>query len=260
MNSPDPSKYVGADRPVNRRTAGALRPAQAPVNSASQERLKTVAARARLGAPLAEIAQAQSHASSARLRPLAIFGAMLGTVGGVGLGLGWLEASILWLGGGAGLTLAGAAMLWRARPQPAGAQPAAMPLLDAEALRRVDDALAVVITELDDATASELLALKAVIARLAACRVSVDEDFTMEDRMYVVECVRRYLPDSLQSYLAVPREHRATQPVAEGRTAAAMLQDQLKMLRAGLEQREERAARSAAAQLVRQQRFLAAKR
>jgi hypothetical protein len=231
-----------------------------PENSAAQDRLKAVAARVRLGRPLAELAQAGAGSAGGRMRPLMIVGSMLGTIGGVGLGLAWLESSMVWLGGGGALSLAATAMLWRARARPEPSQAAAVPLLDDAALRRLDDALATIVAELDDATAADLMEVKAVIARLAAYRPTVNEHFTMDDRMYVVECVRRYLPDSLKSYLAVPREHRQAPTVAEGQTAAAMLREQLQLLCAGLRQREERAARGAAGQLLRQQRFLATKR
>ena len=260
MTQPDPSKYVTADRPVNRRTAGVHLAEPQAANGAAQERINAVAARARLGRPLVELAGSPAASAVGRTRPLTILGSMVGAFGGVALVLAGLESSVLWLGGGASLLLAAVALLRRARPQASPAEAVAAPLLDEATLSRLDDALTAVVTELDEATTADVMALKAAIARLAVLRPVVDEHFTLDDRMYVVECVRRYLPDSLQSFLAVPREHRHSQVLESGGTASAMLREQLQLLRAGLEQREGRAAQSAAGQLLRQQRFLAAKR
>lgn len=106
-----------------------------------------------------------------------------------------------------------------------------------------------------------LAEFKQLVARIARHpqSASTDEFFTVEDRLYVVECVRRYLPDSLQSYLAVPRSQRAV-ALADGGSAESLLASQLDLLRSELEQREAKLARSAAEQLVRQQRFLQSKR
>jgi len=115
--------------------------------------------------------------------------------------------------------------------------------------------------EVPEPIAVQLTSLKKLIVRIArhANTAVVDENFTMDDRLYLTECVRRYLPDTLQSYLAVPREQRDA-AMLEGQSAAQLLSGQLDLLRAELEKRETGMGRSAAELLLRQQRFLQAKR
>ena len=96
------------------------------------------------------------------------------------------------------------------------------------------------------------------IARLGN-QAGADENFTMEARPYVNECVRRYLPDTLPGYLQVPREQRTSTALEGGRSAADLLASQLDLLRAELADREARLARTAAEGLGKQQRFLQAK-
>jgi hypothetical protein len=50
----------------------------------------------------------------------------------------------------------------------------------------------------------------------------------------VLETVRRYLPDTLAAYLRLPRLYAQTQTLADGRTAAQALVDQLKVLDSSL--------------------------
>jgi hypothetical protein len=109
--------------------------------------------------------------------------------------------------------------------------------------------------------AQQLADLKQSIVRIGRnpAAAQPDEHFTFEDRMYVVECVRRYLPDGLQAYLGVPKAQRL-EALADGQTPHALLVAQLEMLRAGLAERETKLARSAAEALLQQERFLKAKR
>ena len=90
--------------------------------------------------------------------------------------------------------------------------------------------------------------------------VPSDEHFTQDDRMFLVECLRRYIPDSLEAYLRVP--HRAPQPgpvtarLIGGRRFAnnwILLQDEI-------EKRGKKIGRSAAEDLLKQQRFLESKK
>ena len=91
-----------------------------------------------------------------------------------------------------------------------------------------------------------------------AIAAAVDEHFRPEDRLYVNECLRRYLPDSLQAYLAVPAGQRAL-PLADGQTAQDLLLGQLTPLHQELLDREAKLAGQASAALLRQQRVRTAK-
>jgi hypothetical protein len=264
MTQPEP-KYIASDGPVNRRTASRkLRDAPA-VNPLVSERLAAAQARNRLGPSLAEQVRAGSApARRAALPALAIVGAIAATVAAVVLFLGWLQSSLLLaLAGLAGVVI-GLGLAWHAqRRQDAAAAPAhiAATLLDDSALQALDHALEQLGPELPEAVVERLTALKELIVRMARLgnQAGIDENFTMEDRLYVNECVRRYLPDTLQSYLKVPREQRASTALEGGRNAVDMLLGQLELLRVELAEREERLARTAAEGLVKQQRFLQAK-
>jgi hypothetical protein len=260
MTQPDP-KYVASSRPVNRRTAGRQPLPPQPVNPVVQERLAAAKARSRLGPPLAEqVRLAGAAAARVPLHPLAAVGGIVATASTVGLFVAWLQASALFAAaGGAGL-LAGLALGWRSRrPPPAVAFPPSAPLFDDACLQALDRALELLAPEVPDAIAAQLTGLKQLIVRIARQgSAAVDENFTMDDRLYMNECVRRYLPDTLQSYLAVPREQRSV-PMLEGQSAVQLLESQLGLLHTELEKREARMARSAAEQMLKQQRFLKSK-
>ena len=53
---------------------------------------------------------------------------------------------------------------------------------------------------------------------------------SQKDSFTVVETVRRYLPDTLAAYLRLPKFYAQTQPLSDGRTAANVLIDQLRVL------------------------------
>jgi len=261
MTGRDP-KYVSSDQPVNRRTAARAVPPP-PVNPVVQERMQATLARTRLGPALVE----QLRAGAARARPptdtVAILGAVVTSGATVALFLGWLQDSVrLVFGGLAGLVVAATLLAWRRRR---GAtvpdlQPA-VPLFDQEQLRALDRVLEQIAPEIPEAVALRLTALKNLLVRLErhAATTAVDENFRPEDRMYVVECVRRYLPDSLQAYLVVPARQRCVAMLEGGQTAVGLLLSQLDLLQVELERHEARMARSAGEALLKQQRFLQAK-
>jgi hypothetical protein len=135
-----------------------------------------------------------------------------------------------------------------------------MQLIDASSLETLDRALERMAPEVPEQTATQLVALKQLIVRIAAHgSASMDETFTLEDRLYLNECVRRYLPDTLESYLKVPKAQRESGILDGERSAAALLSSQLHLLHAELEKREAKLARNAAHQLLQQQRFLESK-
>jgi len=256
--------YVTASAPVNRRTAGAQAPAAQPVNPVVQERLAATRARTRLGPALVEqVRTGPAKAQHTPLRAITVVGAVVAAASGVALFLAWLQASVPMGAAGAAGLLAGLVMAqrgMRAHPGAVGQAAPAMPLFDEACLQALDRALTQLAPEVPEGVATQLTTLKQVIVRIArqGGAVTADENFTVDDRLYLGECVRRYLPDTLQSYLAVPRTQRDA-PMLDGRSAAQLLASQLDLLLTEMQKREAAMARSAADQLVRQQRFLQSK-
>jgi len=253
--------YVKGSGPVNRRHVLRDKLAEPRVNPLALKRLHKSRALQTLGVPLEQ----QLLAPRGRERGPGKTGvamAVLLAAGGVGLLLAAVQSSIAMAAGG-GAALAGATALAVLRARRAPAAPAAMaaPAFDAESLRKLDIALEQVAPEVGDEIFRQLLALKATLARVAAMlpQVSADENFTVDDRLYVIECVRRYLPDSLQAYLRVPAAQRTGELLERGKSARGVLQEQLAMLQAELDKREGKLGRSAAEGLMQQQRFLESK-
>lgn len=133
----------------------------------------------------------------------------------------------------------------------------AAPWLEPQAVAALDDALAQLAPQMPAAALRQLADLKDSVARLARHPVA-EVHLAFDDRMYVLECVRRYVPDALQAWLAVPAARRA-QPLAQGRSADALLQAQLALLQRGLAQREARLASGGAEALLQHERFLRGK-
>lgn len=176
-----------------------------------------------------------------------------------------IVVSVIWALSGAAAMVAGSLLLvrWRAR-RPATAVDVnfGAALFDHDTLARFDHAVEACATELGDAACAQLEGLKASMVRIGkhAATAQPDAHFTLDDRMFVRECVRRYVPDSLDAYLKVPRERRANVFAGDTKSAGSLLQEQLALMQAELDKRERAIGRSAAEALLQQQRFLEHKR
>jgi len=259
---PDP-RYASGSGPVSRRQVLRNKLGAPLVNPLALQRLKRMRALQTLGKPLEQLMQAGQGGAPRAPGALGLTAAVLLATGGVGLLLAWLQSSqALALASVAALTgslVAGLARARRAqRAPPVFAVGAAF---DAPSLRKLDTVLEAVAPDVGEEIFGRLLALKASLARMADMlpRADGDEHFTLDDKLYVVECVRRYLPDSIEAYLLVPPAQRTTSVLEDGRSARDVLREQLALLQAELDRREDKLGRSAAEGLMRQQRFLKAK-
>ena len=267
-------RFASSSGPVNRRTVRQPLEVSPPpqAHASLRQRMAQVQARHRLGQPLS---QRLAVGGSNRLRgatPAASVGAAGAlALGGVGLLLAGLQAS--WLLGAASVGLTGlAAGLWMvARRQSAAtslAEQPLLPLFDATALAKLDEVLHHLASEMTEAQLAPLRSLADTLERMAPLmrRVGVNEQFTQEDHFYVTECVRRYLPDTLQAYLQVPR-HSRSQPApasldagtGHAPSADELLATQLALLQTELGRREQALNSASTEALQKQQRFLKAK-
>ncbi len=267
-------RFASSSGPVNRRTVRQPLEVSPPpqAHASLRQRMAQVQARHRLGQPLS---QRLAVGGSNRLRgatPAASVGAAGAlALGGVGLLLAGLQAS--WLLGAGALGLTGlAAGLWMvARRQSAAtslAEQPLLPLFDATALAKLDEVLHHLASEITEAQLAPLRGLADTLERMAPLmrRVGVNEQFTQEDHFYVTECVRRYLPDTLQAYLQVPR-HSRSQPAPASLDAGSgpapsadeLLATQLALLQTELGRREKALTSASTEALQKQQRFLKAK-
>jgi hypothetical protein len=250
---------------MNRRTAAKQSLQGQSINPVVQERLAAIKARNRFGTPLAE--QLLVSGSATRRTPLSywsVLGSVLSAASTVALLLAWIQLS--WpfafagaLGLPAGLVMIAYGHRTRSAPRQMAIPVAA--LFDEATLHAFDRVLDQLAVEVQEELAVQLTELKQQVVRIArlASTSFVDENFTMDDRMYLTESVRRYLPDSLQSYLRVPQNQRSTQILEQGQTAASLLLSQINLLRVELAKQEVKLTRSTAEDLVKQQRFLESK-
>jgi hypothetical protein len=162
--------------------------------------------------------------------------------------------------------LAGVALLALAAfgaRRPSAQEIAARPICDAATLQRVDRLIGEVSAELPPDALAHLANIQATLTRLARplAQLADDPAFSAEDRYYISATLARYLPDSLAAYLALPAAQRRM-PLAEGdgKTAEQLVSEQLRDLAAELALRERRLAECVAGALLRQSRFIAARR
>jgi hypothetical protein len=80
-----------------------------------------------------------------------------------------------------------------------------------------------------------------------------------DDRFYLGELVRRYVPDTLSAYLQVPAGQRNTVVPETSLSASALLDEQLALLQAELIRIEKLLVEGSHEALQQQQRFLSAK-
>ena len=272
---PQPNqRFASSSGPVNRRTVRQPLDVSPPpqAHASLRQRMAQVQARHRLGQPLSQRLAVGGSNWLRGATPAASVGAAGAlALGGVGLLLAGLQAS--WLLGAASVGLTGlAAGLWMvARRQSAATSLAAQPLLplfDATALAKLDEVLHHLASEMTEAQLAPLRSLADTLERMAPLmrRVGVNEQFTQEDHFYVTECVRRYLPDTLQAYLQVPRHSRskpapASLDASSGPAPSAdeLLATQLALLQTELGRREKALTSASTEALQKQQRFLKAK-
>ena len=268
MTPPD-SDYVRSSRPVNRRTSPkpvvkAAKPAVLP--AAVHERLAAQRAQTRFGRPLAEQLRASTQTGApTRLGAWHIVGGVMATAAGVALLLAWIQSSwpLAAAAGGALVAASGLALYGRRAAAQAGPAPEpAATLFDEASLLAFDRLLAQRGASLPEAVQDRLVALKQHLARIAqqAASATTGEHFTLDDRLYLAELVRRYLPDSLQAYFLVPQAQRATLRLAQDQTAEALLLGQIELFCAELARQETQLAKDQGEALLRQQRFLQTKR
>jgi len=257
------SRRAYASAPVNQRTAPREAVKPPPVHAALRARAQKARQRQLLGPPLSGLAARRPSGAPHqhdKLHP----GVIAATVCAVAA-----ASALILIRSGAGLalaaaltTLGGASWLWQHRSQrstmPAPASP---PPFDTEALRKVDEAFEATAAVASEPVLAALISLKAAAVRMALALngSEVDAGFTVEDRMYVIECIRRYIPDTLSAYLQVPPAQRALPGLQAARSADQILLDQLALLQSELELREQRLQGSAVEPLLRQQRFLESK-
>lgn len=259
-------RFASSSGPVNRRTVRQpVELAPAPQAHASlRQRMAQVQARHRLGTPLSQRLMSGSPGHSRTTTPAVSIGAAVAlALGGVGMLLAVLQAS--WLLGVGAVGLIGVAVgLWVvARRQSAASEVAAQTLLprfDTTALAQLDEVLHHLASEMSEAQLVPLRQLADTLERMAPLmrRVGVNEQFTQEDHFYVTECVRRYLPDTLQAYLQVPR-HSRTLAAPDASSADDLLATQLALLHTELARREQALNRASTEALEKQQRFLLSK-
>ena len=261
--TPPNSKYVSASKPVNRRTAQPAAKAE-QLSPVVQERLAAKWAgqqtRNRFGVPLAEqlltTAGPERTPAMTAVSPLLITGGVVCAASAVGLLLAAIEQS-WWFAAGVSL------VFFSRRPEAlsALAAPLVPALFDAASLQAFDRALQSMAADTPDTVLAALTGLKQQLARTAqqAANIPADEHFTMDDRLYLTELLRRYVPDSLQAYLQVPKDQRAAPMLEQGESAVSLLLGQLQLLGAELALREKKLTQSQAENLLRQQRFLASK-
>lgn len=245
MSAEEP-RWVEGDAPVSPRRRRPLVNPREPVEP-SPELLRR---RERLAQRHEGVLGLLSFQGDAKPAPVPAGAVLLGLIGLV-LGSGAMLA-LDGVARGALLGLAalslGGCLAWVLRVRrlvPSGA--AAQSLLDDQRawLEALDTLLARVRPALDDTLREALQRCHDALLRALPLAGELD----LPDRYYLDEAMRRYLPDSLQAFLALPPAHRDA-------SACESLSAQLGLLQQAFEQREREAVRRRAEALERQREFL----
>lgn len=269
MHPPDKeTSWISADGPINRRTAlleqRQREEAHTPVNPEVLERILRAHRRNALGAPLAQQLAAVERPGAPQAPTVLFIGSGVLVACGAVIGLlGVIQSSSATVGSGVAAGMVGLMGLFWARRRSRNGSDATwpvQPLFDPETLDAFDRVLDETCAELGDAAMHPLMDIKQSIASIARHARGVDEHFTTEDKLFLRECLRRYIPDTLEAFLRVPAGQRNTALLDSQATAEATLLRQLLALREEIAQREKKIGRSAAEGLMQQDRFLASKR
>lgn len=268
MNDPQKSKkYVLAKGPVNSRTTTVQQPRALPSSPIVKARMQMAKAKQLLGTPLAtrlstphSIAKQHAHAT-----PALVLQAIGCTVGGTGVLLGLIQKSLLIAGASAVVVCAFG--LWayvgaQARRRDAGSfHIDSSSLVDAGDVERLDAAMEKLAAQTSQDTIDRLSSLKESIMRCLQLLGSAQilGGISSEDHLYIRECIRRYIPDSINGCLQVPQKDRATLVIDGKKPALDLLHDQIDMIRSQLDIKELRLTQLAGESLMQQHNFLSAK-
>lgn len=260
-------KFAVSDGPVNRRLMAPEEVPDAQDSPIALARIQATLARQRLGVSMAEqLAQARGPAAATGSLSTGDIAVVVGgAASAVGLTLGLIQGSILV--GGAGLVfLCGfglrAFVAAKSRRAHGGAEvPQMAALIAAKDVEQLDAALNRLAGDAPQDLLDRLARLKELIARCVALVAGANEGSAVsnDDSFFIREAVRRYLPDSIASYLRVPQRDRASLVIEDGKTASDLMHAQLDMIEQQLTAKEVRLSQMAGESLMRQQRFLAAK-
>lgn len=258
------SRWVSGDGPINRRTVTPQQRraplAQDTVSPEAFARAERSQARSALGAGLAqqlESAQTPVHQAPHALQIVFAIVFTCGVLMGL---LAWLQMSRVLGGAAVGLALLGALGWVKGVKRSVPEIGISAPLFDKTTLTTFDEALQATAPELSPTVHAVLRRIKTALAQAAHHVGPVDEHFTQDDRMFLVECVRRYIPDSLEAFLRVPPEHRSQALSPQEPSPEDALTQQLLTLQDEIEKRSKKIGRSAAEDLLKQQRFLESKK
>ena len=268
MDDPKPGKnFAVSHGPVNSRL---VIPQVLPVDDTPaiiRMRIEAAHAKLRLGTPLAErLSPSQRDpGTQAALSVRQVVSVVGATVSGVGLTLGLIQSAIVVIGASAVFLCGfGAAAYLGGKSRPRAGKDAAAAtanLIDGKDIALLDAAMEKLAATAPQETVDRLSDLKEQISRSLALVASLKNNPACldEDPFFIRECVRRYLPDSINGFLRVPLKDRATLLMEDGKTAQDLLHDQFDMLQAQLQTKESRLTQLAGESLMQQQRFLAAK-
>jgi hypothetical protein len=112
-----------------------------------------------------------------------------------------------------------------------------------------------------DSTVDVLREIKDSLSRCVALarRTQSQGLIASDDIMFIRETIRRYIPDTIKSYLQIPPKDRETKVIEDGKCASALMHEQITLIQDQLAKREDRLSQLAGEPLLQQQRFLASK-
>ena len=267
MNEPKTKgKFAVANGPVNRRTATpGPRTADAKASPLALSRLRAMQAKHQLGAPLSQRLNNDGNRATSPLRAKVIAQSIGGTIAGVGAFVASLQG--VWAGAalGAAAFLGFGGLAWRNHRAKRAANHLSMThiarVVDAQDLERLDALLEQVGRASTPTTVNLLVAFKEALVRCVTLAASAqgDNGLPSEDTLFIGQAVKRYVPDSLQAFLAVPAAERETRDIEGGKTAAVLVLEQLRLIEQKINQCEARLNQQSGEALLQQQRFLTAK-
>ncbi len=252
---------------MNSRTTEAHPRRDLPTAPIVKARMQMANARRMLGTPLATRLTASQedsrHHDHARLT--LVLQAIGGTVAGTGLLLGLIQKSLP-VASVSALLVLGIGM-WAYMAAKQTRKTMATPpfengtLIDASDVERLDNAMEKLAAQAPQETVNRLASLKESITRCIqlAHSTQTNEGFSGEDHFYIRECIRRYIPDSINGCLQIPQKDRTTLVIDGKKPAMDLLHDQIDMIRGELDIKETRLTQLTGESLMQQHHFLSAK-
>jgi hypothetical protein len=257
-------KYAVSNGPINRRTARVDIGVTKIESTVAQAKIQSLQSQQRLGSSLVDQIKINKPTLNSKkpIQKRFIAQGVLIAISAIGGFLGIIQSSVPM--SGASLTLLVITGAWCLKYPPEknrSQESTSIEVVAISDLAHLDELFKRASMDIDQTLIDKLCELKRTIV-LCIKSFHNSQQYgggANAEALYVREAIRRYIPDSILAYLAIPKTHRNSLQIEGNLCATDLLASQLDQISQEIKNREEKFTRIAGDALITQSHFLKAK-